>query len=178
MDRRIALCEQAGFTRFLVEGEWKTAEELRQRVPLAQQSNPEQPLRIRVVVDRLTTQAPLPRLLESCEQACRYGQGHFQTATLEDQLPADHSPPSNPDSAAGDTERLADGTRWRFEAWTELRQCPACRATTSEPEPRLFSDNHPLGACPRCRGLGQVRPNHWMLVTAMAMPMETATAGC
>ena len=157
MDRRIALCEQAGFTRFLVEGEWKTAEELRQRVPLAEQSNPEQPLRIRVVVDRLTTQAPLPRLLESCEQACRYGQGHFQTATLEDQLPADHSPPSNPDSVAVDTERLADGTRWRFEAWTELRQCPACRATASEPEPRLFSDNHPLGACPRCRGLGQVR---------------------
>jgi len=34
--------------------------------------------------------------------------------------------------------------------------CPACNYSLSELEPRLFSFNNPMGACPRCDGLGQI----------------------
>src|SRR5919108_1170003 len=32
--------------------------------------------------------------------------------------------------------------------------CPACDYSLPELEPRLFSFNNPMGACPRCDGLG------------------------
>ena len=34
--------------------------------------------------------------------------------------------------------------------------CPACDYALPELEPRLFSFNNPMGACPRCDGLGTV----------------------
>ena len=34
--------------------------------------------------------------------------------------------------------------------------CPACDYSLAELEPRLFSFNNPLGACPRCDGLGEI----------------------
>jgi excinuclease ABC subunit A len=34
--------------------------------------------------------------------------------------------------------------------------CPACDYSLAELEPRLFSFNNPMGACPKCDGLGQM----------------------
>jgi excinuclease ABC subunit A len=34
--------------------------------------------------------------------------------------------------------------------------CPVCSYSLSELEPRLFSFNNPMGACPECDGLGQI----------------------
>ena len=34
--------------------------------------------------------------------------------------------------------------------------CPICSYSLAELEPRLFSFNNPMGACPRCDGLGQI----------------------
>jgi excinuclease ABC subunit A len=34
--------------------------------------------------------------------------------------------------------------------------CPSCDYSISEMEPRLFSFNNPMGACPTCDGLGQI----------------------
>src|SRR4029077_185097 len=34
--------------------------------------------------------------------------------------------------------------------------CPICSYSIPELEPRLFSFNNPMGACPRCDGLGEV----------------------
>jgi len=34
--------------------------------------------------------------------------------------------------------------------------CPACNYALQELEPRLFSFNNPMGACPKCDGLGQI----------------------
>ncbi len=34
--------------------------------------------------------------------------------------------------------------------------CPVCDYSLSEMEPRLFSFNNPMGACPRCDGLGEI----------------------
>jgi excinuclease ABC subunit A len=34
--------------------------------------------------------------------------------------------------------------------------CPACGVALARPRPMLFSFNHPLGACPECRGFGNI----------------------
>ncbi len=49
---------------------------------------------------------------------------------------------------------IADaGEQQAFSAnWT----CPDCAVTVRPPTPALFSFNHPLGACPECRGFGRV----------------------
>jgi excinuclease ABC subunit A len=59
--------------------------------------------------------------------------------------------------------RIADGRALAFEmdAGTEHLfssrfACPVCSYSLPELEPRLFSFNSPVGACPGCDGLGQV----------------------
>ena len=34
--------------------------------------------------------------------------------------------------------------------------CPICNYSLPELEPRLFSFNNPMGACPKCDGLGNI----------------------
>ena len=85
---------------------------------------------IEVVVDRLKV---LPdakqRLAESFETALRHGNGR----TLAVEMDTGH-------------EHLFSA---RFS-------CPVCSYSLQELEPRLFSFNNPMGACPRCDGLGQI----------------------
>jgi len=59
--------------------------------------------------------------------------------------------------------RLADGKAVSFEMDTEKAHlfsakfsCPVCDYSLAELEPRLFSFNNPMGACPTCDGLGNV----------------------
>ena len=42
----------------------------------------------------------------------------------------------------------------RVDLYSENYACPLCGFTLPELEPRLFSFNNPLGACPDCHGLG------------------------
>ncbi|MGA0940059.1 MAG: hypothetical protein ACO32B_02805 [Burkholderiaceae bacterium] len=81
-----------------------------------------------VVVDRLKVRAELKqRLAESFEAALR----------LADQRAI--------------AMEMDTGEPHLFSA---LYACPACTYSLSELEPRLFSFNSPLGACPSCDGLG------------------------
>ncbi|MBF4989505.1 excinuclease ABC subunit UvrA [Methylophilus sp. QUAN] len=59
--------------------------------------------------------------------------------------------------------RLADGKAIALEMDNEKEHlfsakfsCPVCDYSLVELEPRLFSFNNPMGACPKCDGLGQV----------------------
>ena len=59
--------------------------------------------------------------------------------------------------------RVADGKAIALEMDTEREHafssrfgCPKCSYSIPELEPRLFSFNSPVGACPSCDGLGQV----------------------
>ena len=59
--------------------------------------------------------------------------------------------------------RIADGRAVALEVDTGREHlfsskfgCPVCSYSLSELEPRLFSFNSPVGACPSCDGLGQV----------------------
>ncbi len=59
--------------------------------------------------------------------------------------------------------RIADGRAIALEMDSERTQlfsskfaCPICNYSLSELEPRLFSFNSPVGACPSCDGIGHV----------------------
>ncbi|WP_244814489.1 excinuclease ABC subunit UvrA [Caballeronia sp. Lep1P3] len=59
--------------------------------------------------------------------------------------------------------RLADGRAIALEMDTDHEKlfsskfaCPICSYSLQELEPRLFSFNNPMGACPECDGLGQI----------------------
>jgi excinuclease ABC subunit A len=85
---------------------------------------------IEVVVDRLRVRQDLKqRLAESFETALRNGDGRAIAVEID-----------------SGTEHLYSA---RFA-------CPVCNYSLSELEPRLFSFNNPIGACPRCDGLGAI----------------------
>ncbi len=59
--------------------------------------------------------------------------------------------------------RLADGKAIVFEMDSDKEHlfsakfsCPVCDYSLAELEPRLFSFNNPMGACPKCDGLGNI----------------------
>jgi excinuclease ABC subunit A len=90
---------------------------------------------IDVVVDRLRVQPGLQqRLAESFETALRIANGRAIACEM------DH------ESGAAPHEHL----------FSSKFGCPVCSYSLSELEPRLFSFNSPVGACPSCGGLGQV----------------------
>lgn len=87
---------------------------------------------IQVIQDRVTlddTKANRGRIMESIESALRYGKGMISFI----------------DPVTGDEERFSTG--WH---------CPHCNIELKSPTPGLFSFNHPVGACPQCRGFGRV----------------------
>ncbi len=86
---------------------------------------------IDVVVDRIKVAPGLrQRLAESFETALRMGEGRSIVVGMDD-----------------GAEQLFSN---RFA-------CPQCSHALRELEPRLFSFNNPLGACPECDGLGTVQ---------------------
>ncbi|MFO1223123.1 MAG: excinuclease ABC subunit UvrA [Burkholderiaceae bacterium] len=85
---------------------------------------------IDVVIDRLRARPEMKqRLAESFEAALRIAEGRAIALELD-----------------GGSEHLFSN---RFA-------CPVCSYALPELEPRLFSFNSPVGACPHCDGLGQV----------------------
>ncbi|HXG03027.1 MAG TPA: excinuclease ABC subunit UvrA [Candidatus Binatia bacterium] len=82
-----------------------------------------------VVLDRLVlTPEHRRRLTESIEAALREGSGRLEI------------------------EISGHGV----QAFAEDLRCPRCGVPLERPQPLLFSFNHPLGACPECRGFGNV----------------------
>jgi excinuclease ABC subunit A len=85
---------------------------------------------VEAIVDRFKVRPDLSqRLAESFETALRLGQGVARIAFMDD--------PARPELTFSD----------KFA-------CPICNYALSELEPRLFSFNSPVGACPTCDGLG------------------------
>lgn len=83
---------------------------------------------IEVVVDRLKVRPDIGlRLAESFETALRIADGRAVLANMD------------------------DDTGHTFSA---RHACPTCGYSLAELEPRLFSFNNPVGACPTCDGLG------------------------
>ncbi len=85
---------------------------------------------VEVVVDRLKVRQDVrTRLAESFETALTHAEGRAIAVEMD------------------------TGKEHLFSA---RFACPVCSFALAELEPRLFSFNNPLGACPRCDGLGSV----------------------
>ncbi len=97
-----------------------------------------------VVVDRLAAgSATEQRLRDSLETSFGKGQGKC-FAFVE-----------NGGSDRGTAVTL-DGRAWRRLAFSNTLACADCGIEYIPPEPRLFSFNSPLGACPNCEGFGNI----------------------
>jgi excinuclease ABC subunit A len=86
--------------------------------------------RIEVILDRLIIRDE-PRLADSIETAWDHGRG---VITVEIVGP--------------------EGGKNRQLRYQSELKCLKCNLTLQNPQPLLFSFNHPLGACPACRGFG------------------------
>ncbi len=78
--------------------------------------------------------------------------------------------------------RLADGKAIAVEMDTDKEllfsakfSCPVCDYSLAELEPRLFSFNNPMGACPTCDGLGNI--NFFDPKRVVAFPHLSLAAG-
>ena len=84
---------------------------------------------ISVVLDRVVLEAAhRTRIAESVEAALREGGGQVEVEVLD-----------------GPARVFAEDFR-----------CSGCGAALERPQPLLFSFNHPLGACPECKGFGNL----------------------
>ena len=101
--------------------------ELEQLAPL----NKNEKHNIDVVIDRLKVREDSKqRLAESIETALKLADGRVIVLDLDENI--EH-------------------------AFSSRYACPVCNHSLPELEPRLFSFNNPVGACPRCDGLGHVQ---------------------
>jgi excinuclease ABC subunit A len=125
----LALVAKQGYQRLMVENELvRTDEALRRLQKLS-------PTALTVIQDRLKLSASSrARFVEACEHGYHFGKG-----------------------------RLA--VHWITEAPFRLRHsqlfsnrfhCAKCDVEYCEPTSALFSFNHPIGACPTCRGFGRI----------------------
>ena len=148
LSEKLALAESCellarqGYQRVLLAGSVLRLDEALPRL----EADP--PRNLVVVQDRLRlAAASRARFVEACEQAYHFGKGKL---TIHE-LPAttaltDHeSQITDPASPALPRSRPFSATF----------HCAACDLDYREPTPALFSFNHPVGACPACRGFGR-----------------------
>ncbi|MFN0019166.1 MAG: excinuclease ABC subunit UvrA [Pirellulaceae bacterium] len=109
-----------------------------------------------VIVDRLIAgSSPLQRVRDSVETAFTHGDG---VCVIQREASGGRQPPDTSAAAATTPAVQPDYIRGltppaRQEFSSSLR-CPACNIDYPDPEPRQFSFNSPLGACPKCEGAG------------------------
>ena len=85
---------------------------------------------LEIVIDRLKVRPEIKsRLTDSVETGLKHGNDKIKLVNLED----------------------------NSEKWFSSKfACPECDYSIPELEPRIFSFNNPIGACPKCDGLGHI----------------------
>ncbi|HEY2828153.1 MAG TPA: excinuclease ABC subunit UvrA, partial [Pirellulales bacterium] len=161
-----ALAQLPGGTRFLIAFEQQTPDVANlkalgfvrviagnQQFNLAESPAPpeiawkEQPMH--VVADRLTAGTPVQRVRESLEAAFGHGNGKATVfVDVAESVQIDQK-------SRGQPYRI-DGHTWQRITFSNQMICDQCGHVYPLPEPRLYSFNSPLGACPECEGFGNV----------------------
>ncbi|HEX4763226.1 MAG TPA: excinuclease ABC subunit UvrA [Usitatibacter sp.] len=125
-----------GFVRLRIDGEVHEID----RLPKLDRNKKHT---VEIVIDRVKIEKPAAggpgqqqRLAESFETALRHADGRAVAVELG----------SIDGSAHAGREHL----------FSSKFACPICSYSIPELEPRLFSFNNPMGACPRCDGLGEI----------------------
>jgi excinuclease ABC subunit A len=133
LEESLELVAKQGYQRLLLEGQVVRLEEAARPAP----GRPAPVASLTVVQDRLR---PAPgnraRFVEACEQAYHFGKGKL---TVWELAPAS-----------------GDGTPGPARQFSDRLHCATCDIEYREPSTALFSFNHPVGACPACRGFGRV----------------------
>ena len=127
-----------GYVRFRVGADGKPGEVVEaEALPVLKKNEKHD---IDVVIDRLRVKADVKqRLAESFEASLRIADGRAIALEL--------------DPRTDESGRLLPLKEHLFSS---KFGCPVCSYSLPELEPRLFSFNSPVGACPACDGLGQV----------------------
>ncbi len=129
-----AAMQAQGYVRFRVDGQAYEFDDL----PKLKKTEKHD---IDVVIDRLKVREDLKqRLAESFEAALRLADGRAIAQEMDSSAPA----------TAGDAPVFKE------HLFNAKFSCPVCTYSISELEPRLFSFNSPVGACPTCDGLGHM----------------------
>jgi excinuclease ABC subunit A len=124
----LALISKQGYQRLLLNGEILRLAEFSSR------PTPHAPRSLTVIQDRIKLgPAARARFIEACEQAYHFGKGKLAIHDLD----LTHHAPRNP------------------QQFSNKLHCAQCDLEYAHPSPALFSFNHPLGACPTCKGFGR-----------------------
>lgn len=124
--------QREGFTRVRADGEMKLLGEDEIKLEKTFRHT------IEIVIDRIKVRDGIrSRLAEACELAVTHGEGLIQVIIGT----------KAEDGSSIDTEKT----------FSTSLACPEHGVSIEELEPRMFSFNNPLGACPECKGLGFVQ---------------------
>lgn len=119
--------KKSGYVRVRVDG---SIYELDEKIELDKNKKH----KIEIIVDRLVMREDIrPRLGDSIETALSLSEGHLIIVTVP-----------------------RDGEAKEFE-FSQSYACEEHNISFGELEPRMFSFNNPVGACPHCAGLGDMR---------------------
>ncbi|RMG04333.1 MAG: excinuclease ABC subunit A [Nitrospirae bacterium] len=127
-DRTKAELVKEGFQRCMVGGKIRDIQEVEPET-LAEQ--------VEVVADRVVIREE-PRVLDSIELAFRQGEGRVEIYIFGGK---------NGNGRGEEPQRIS------FSSGSE---CERCGIKLPDPTPILFSFNHPIGACPECKGFGNI----------------------
>jgi excinuclease ABC subunit A len=105
---------------------------------------------IEVIVDRFRVRDDIQlRLAESFETALKLGEGLAKVSLMEgDRGQGTGERRKGKGVRAKEKEKIAE------MLFSSKFSCPECGYSLNELQPRLFSFNNPIGACPECDGLG------------------------
>ena len=128
----LALISKQGYQRILLDNEIVRLEEVVSRFTL----HVSRPAALTIIQDRVKlVAASRARFVEACEQAYHFGKGKLTVHEL----------------AKGNSSFVIRHS----SLFSSRRHCAACDLEYREPSPALFSFNHPVGACPACKGFGR-----------------------
>ena len=163
--KELAEWQKAGYTRVRIDGEMHAIED----APALDKKYKHD---IEVVVDRIAVKAGIEtRLADSFEQALKLAEG-LAYVDLVDTTVAEALSQASAPAKAGASGRGAQPAEVPASAgaqggmkgaglapnrivFSEKFACPVSGFTLESVEPRLFSFNAPMGACPACDGLGE-----------------------
>jgi excinuclease ABC subunit A len=129
LEESLALIAKQGYQRVLFEKAILRLDEILTRFKGQQLAS------LTIIQDRLKVgDLTRPRLAEACEHAYHYGKCRLQVYWID---------PST-------------GGVGHCEKFSSEYHCARCDIEYREPISALFSFNHPVGACPKCRGFGRV----------------------
>jgi excinuclease ABC subunit A len=151
-EQLVAGLREDGFVRAMIDGALVNLDE---RISGQWSVGSGQCPTIYAIVDRLSAGgASDNRLRDSLETAFAKGRG--RCSAFVENTPNPQSPVSSLPSPSLPVSQSSSLPSWRRVGFSEQLACEECGIEYPMPEPRLYSFNSPLGACPRCEGFGNV----------------------